>query len=69
MTLSMQPAVTGWEPGLSRFNTHCSYCASMRASDEGGYRPEPCREGLGPAGLPHQPWLGVVSRAKPPTNK
>ena len=27
MTLSMQPAVTGWEPGLSRFNTHCSYCA------------------------------------------
>lgn len=27
MTLSMQPAVAGWEPGLSRFNTHCSYCA------------------------------------------
>ncbi|HJT23132.1 MAG TPA: molybdopterin oxidoreductase family protein [bacterium] len=27
MTLSMQPAVSGWEPGLSRFNTHCSYCA------------------------------------------
>ena len=27
MSLSMQPAVTGWEPGLSRFNTHCSYCA------------------------------------------
>lgn len=27
MTLSMQPVVSGWEPGLSRFNTHCSYCA------------------------------------------
>jgi len=27
MTLSMQPAVPGWEPGFSRFNTHCSYCA------------------------------------------
>ncbi len=27
MTLSMQPAVLGWDPGLSRFNTHCSYCA------------------------------------------
>jgi len=27
MTLTMQPAVQGWEPGLSRFNTHCSYCA------------------------------------------
>lgn len=27
MTLSMHPAVAGWEPGLSRFNTHCSYCA------------------------------------------
>jgi assimilatory nitrate reductase catalytic subunit len=27
MTLSMQPAVQGWEPGFSRFNTHCSYCA------------------------------------------
>ncbi len=27
MTLTMQAAVTGWEPGLSRFNTHCSYCA------------------------------------------
>ncbi len=28
MTLSIrQPAISGWEPGQSRFNTHCSYCA------------------------------------------
>ncbi|SRR5665213_1872854 len=27
MSLSMQPTVSGWEPGRSRFNTHCSYCA------------------------------------------
>jgi assimilatory nitrate reductase catalytic subunit len=27
MTLSMQPFVSGWETGLAKKNTHCSYCA------------------------------------------